>query len=146
MPQRIALPPVAMRNAGGGDSAGMQRDCPELPLPWHGDRPLLRIGRKSHDGQVASRVDQGGVDPTLLQLLQGGIDGHAFRDASEVKLDADGQCHASAYRVYLNATPSPSWFPRNDRIEADGRKVIEGAVIAHPHQLIQQSGIVYSLC
>src|SRR6266568_5167134 len=52
MPQRVALPPVAMSNAGSGDGAVAQRDCPELVPSWHGDRPLLSNRRESQDSEV----------------------------------------------------------------------------------------------
>src|SRR5947209_20125575 len=138
MPQRVALPPVAMCNARGGDSPGTQGDCPHLLLSWHGNRPLSGSGRKSQDGKVASRVDQGRTDPVLAQLLQGGIDGHAFGDTSEVEFDAGGQRHAPADGVDLDTTPAASWLAGDNRVETggpdglDGLQVIEGAIIAHP--------------
>src|SRR3989440_11425183 len=133
MPQRVALPPVSMRNARGGDGTGTQGDRPHLLLSWHGNRPLFSIGREPQDGKVASRVDQGGTDPVLAQLLQGGIDGHTFGDTSEVEFDAGGQRHAPADGVDLNTTPAASRLAGNDRVETDGLdglQVIEGAVIA----------------
>src|SRR5712691_3303441 len=124
----------------------MQRYRPELFPSWHGDLPVFRRRRMSQDGQVASRVDQGGFDPVLAQLLQGGIDGHALRNSSEIELNTDGEGHLPTYRIYLNAAPSSSRLPGDDRIETDSRKIIEGAVIAKLHQLVQQGRIVYSLC
>src|SRR6266571_2915867 len=117
MPQRVALPPVAMCNTRGGDSPGMEGDRPHLLLSWHGNRPLSGSRREFQDGKVASRVDQGGTDPVLAQLLQGGIDGHAFGDTSEVELDAGGQRHAPADGVDLNTTPAASWLAGDDRVE-----------------------------
>src|SRR5205085_4852796 len=152
MPQRVALPPVSMRNARGGDGTGTQGDRPHLLLSWHGNRPLFSIGRESQDGKVASRVHQGGTDPILAQLLQGGIDGHTFGDASEVELDAGRQRHTPADGVDLDTTPAASRLTRDDRVETgrlgglDSLEVIEGAIIAHPHQLIQQGGIIDAMC
>src|SRR6266568_1375448 len=120
MPQRVALPPVAMCNARGGDGPGTQGDRPHPLLSWHGNWPLSGSGRKSQDGKVASRVDQGGTDPVLAQLLQGGIDGHAFGDTSEVELDAGGPRHAPADVVDLNTPPAASRLPGDDRVETDG--------------------------
>ena len=88
-----------MSNAGSGDGPGTQRDRPELLPSWRRNQPLLGIGRESQDGEVAPGVDQGRTYPAQAQLLQGGIDGHAFGDPSKVELDADGQCHAPAYRI-----------------------------------------------
>src|SRR6059058_3438508 len=120
MPQRVTLPPVAMRDTRGGDGPGTQGDRPHLLLSWHGNRPLSSSGRKSQDGKVASRVDQGGTDPVLAQLLQGGIDGHAFGNTSEVELDAGGQRYAPADGVDLDTTPAASGLPGDDRVETGG--------------------------
>src|SRR5207248_6241024 len=96
---------------------GTQGDCPHLLLSWNGNRPLSGSGRESQDGKVASRVDQGGTDPVLAQVLQGGIDGHAFGDTSEVELDAGGQRHAPADGVALDTAPAASWLAGDDRVE-----------------------------
>src|ERR1051326_2728359 len=140
MPQPVALPPVAAGDAGGGNGPGKQWDGPHLLLPWHGNRPLFVSRGKSQDGQVASRVDQGGADPVLSQLLKGSIDGHAFGDTSEVQLDAGGQRHTAVDGIDFDTTPAASWLTRDDRVETGGlggREVIEGAIIAHLYQLIQ---------
>src|SRR5260221_14707644 len=89
----------------------MQRDIPELPLPWYGDLPLLFSGRESQHGEVAPAVDESGAYPALLQALQCGINRHALRNSSEIELDASRQCHLPAYRVYLDAAPSSSRLP-----------------------------------
>src|SRR2546423_12429097 len=134
MPQRVALPPVAMRNARGGDGSRTQGDRPHLLLSWHGNRPLSSSRREPQDGKVTSRVDQGGTEPVVAQLLQGGIDGHAFGDTSEVEFDAGGQRHAPADGVGLDTTPATSWLAGGNRVVTGGLdclgclQVIEGAV------------------
>src|SRR5436305_319331 len=140
MSQFVTLPPVAAGDARGGDGPGKQWDGPHLLLSRHSNRPLFGSGGESEDGQIASRVDQGGADAVLAQLLQGGIDGHALGDTSEVQLDAGGQGHAAVDGIDLDTTPAASWLAGDDRVETeglDGWKVIEGTVIAYLHQLIQ---------
>src|SRR5450759_2950717 len=130
MPQRVALPPVTMSNAGSGDCAVAQLDCPELVLSWHGNGPMLSSRRESQDGEVAPGVHHGVAHPALAQALQGGIDGHAFRDPPKIELDGGRKGHAPAYRVYLYTTPSSSWLPWDNGIETDRLKVIESTVIS----------------
>src|SRR5436309_3114500 len=111
-----------MRNAGSRDGPVAKRDRPEPLLPWYCNQPVLRSGRESQYSEVSSRIDHCGTYPALMELLQGGIDCHAFRNPSEIELDTGREGYEPAYRIYLHATPSSSWLPGDYRIESDSRE------------------------
>src|SRR5437763_12658967 len=106
MAERVALLPVAARDAGGGDRAASQRDRPVAVASWHRKLPLLFPRREPLYSQITAGVDQGRAYAAHAQLCQGGINSHPLRDTAEIELDTGRERHAPADGIYPDTAPS----------------------------------------